>query len=232
MSASAATIQVMSSIATREAYNQIVPRFEKSSGHKVVTIWAGTSDMMKRIGGGEVVDLAIVSAATIDELTRQGRLVAGSRTDVAKSGIAVAVRPGAARIDLSSGETVKKALLAANSIAYSSGPSGVYLADLFRKWGIADEIKSKVTVIAPGLPVGDLLARSEVEIGFQQVSELLAIKGIDYLGPLPPDIQIVTVFAAALHVQASAPDAAKALVKFLTSPESVQTIKKAGLEPG
>jgi molybdate transport system substrate-binding protein len=225
-------IKVMSSIATREAYNEIVPLFEKASGHKVTTIWAGTSEMMKRLGGGEVVDLAIVSAATIDALTKQGRLVPGSRTDIAKSGVGVAVRPGAPKPNLSSGEAVKKALLAAQSIAYSSGPSGVYLADLFQRWGIADDIKPKVTVIAPGLPVGDLLARGDVEIGFQQVSELLAIKGIDFLGPLPPDIQLVTVFSAAVHAQAAAPGAAKALASFLTSPEAVQIIKKAGMEPG
>jgi molybdate transport system substrate-binding protein len=224
------TINVMSSIATREAHNEIVPLFEKASGHKVETIWAGTTDILKRIGSGEIVDLVSVSAPAVDTLIKQGRLVAGSRTDVAKSGIGVAVRPGGRKIDIGSGEALKKELLAAKSIGYSSGPSGVYLVELFQKWGIADEIKSRVTVVAPGLTVGALLARGEVDVGFQQVSELVLVNGIDFLGPLPSDVQFVTVFSTGLHSQAAAPDAAKALAKFFTSPEAVRIIKKMGLE--
>jgi len=230
--AAAAEIKVLASIAVKEAYSEVVPHFEKSSGHKVVTSWAGTADIMKRIGGGEVVDLVILAAASVDTLTTQGRVVAGSKTAVAKSGVGIAVRSGAPKLDISSGEALKKGLLAAKSIAYSSGPSGIYLAGLFQKWGIADEIKSRVTVLPPGQSVGEFVARGEAAVGFQQVSELLAIKGIDFLGPLPPDIQLVTVFSAGLHTQAPAPDAAKALVKFLTSPEAAAAIKKSGMEPG
>jgi molybdate transport system substrate-binding protein len=223
-------IKVMSSIATREAHNEIVPLFEKASGHKVTTLWAGTTDILKRIGGGEVVDLVSVSSAAVDELIKQGRLVSGSRVDVAKSGIGVAVRRGAHKVDISSGAALKKELLAAKSIGYSSGPSGVYLAGLFQKWGIADEIKPRLTVVAPGLTVGALLARGEVDVGFQQVSELVLVKDIDFLGPLPADVQSVTVFSTGVHSQAAAPDAAKALAKFFTTPEAVQIIKKVGLE--
>jgi molybdate transport system substrate-binding protein len=231
-SANAAEIKVMCTPAFKEAYSELAPAFEKSSGHKLVTIWAGTGDMMKRIGGGETADLVILPAAMIEDLTRQGRLVAGSSTALAKSGVGIAVRAGAPKIDISSGEALKRALLAAKSIAYSSGPSGVYLAGLFQKWGIADQIKSRITQVPGGTAVGDVVARGEAEIGFQQVSELLPIKGIDFLGPLPADIQEITVFSAGLHTAAGAPDAAKALVKFLTAPDAAPAIKKAGMQPG
>jgi len=231
-SANAAEIKVMCTPAFKEAYSELVPSFEKSSGHKVVTIWAGTGEIMKRIGGGETVDLVILPAAMNEDLTKQGRLVAGGSTAVAKSGVGVAVRAGAPKIDISSGEALKRSLLAAKSIAYSSGPSGVYLAGLFQKWGIADQIKSKITQVPGGTAVGDVVARGDADIGFQQVSELLPIKGIDFLGPLPADIQETTVFSAALHTAASAPDAAKALVKFLTAPDAAAAIKKAGMQPG
>jgi molybdate transport system substrate-binding protein len=227
----AAEIKVMGSAAFKEAYSELIPHFEKASGHKVTTSWVGTADIMKRIGGGEVVDLVIASAAAIDDLAKQGKLVSGSRLDIATSGVGVAVRAGAPKIDTRSGDSIKAALLAAKSIAYSSGPSGVYLAGLFQKWGIADAIKPKLTVTAPGIAVGDVVARGEAEIGFQQVSELLPVKGIDFLGPLPPDIQIVTTFSAGFHTAAASGDAAKALVKYLTSPEAAPVIKKSGMNP-
>jgi molybdate transport system substrate-binding protein len=231
-SANAAEIKVMSTPAYKEAYGELIPAFEKSSGHKVVTIFAGTGDMMKRIGGGETVDLVILPAAMIADLTKQGKLVAGSSTAVAQSGIGVAVRAGAPKIDISSGEALKNALLATKSIGLSSGPSGVYLAGLFQRWGIADPIKGKLVQVPGGMAVGEVVARGEAAIGFQQVSELLPIKGIDFVGPLPADIQEMTVFSAGLHVAAGAPDAAKALVKFLTAPEAAAAIKKAGMQPG
>ena len=231
-SADAAEIKVMCTPAFKEAYSELAPAFERSSGQKLVTIWAGTGEIMKRIGGGETVDLVILPAAMIEDLTKQGRLVAGSSTALAKSGVGIAVRAGAPKIDISSGEALKRGLLAAKSIAYSSGPSGVYLAGVFQKWGIADQIKSKITQVPGGTPVGDVVARGEAEIGFQQVSELLPIKGIDFLGPLPADIQETTVFAAGLHTAASGPDAAKALVRYLTAPDAAAAIKKAGMQAG
>jgi molybdate transport system substrate-binding protein len=228
---SAAEIKVMASAAIREAYLELVPAFEKQSGHKVVTIWSGTTEVSRRIGGGEVADLVIVSAPTIDKLIADGKVV-GSRVDLAKSGIGVAVRAGQPKPDISSGEAVKKAVLAAKSVAYSSGPSGFYLAELFKKMGIADEIKPKLTQTPSGVQVGEVIARGEAELGFQQVSELLHVKGIDYLGPLPADIQHVTVFSAGVHASAKEPEAAKALVKFLTAPGAATVIAKTGMEPG
>ena len=230
--AHAAEIKVIASAAVKDVVLDLIPAFERSSGHKVTTIWAGTEAITKRIGGGEVVDIVLIAAPNIDKLISEGRLVAGSRADVAKSGIGVAVRAGLPQPDISSGEAVKKAVLAAKSIAYSSGPSGFYLAELFKKMGIADQIKDKVKQTPSGVQVGEVVARGEADLGFQQVSELLHLKGIDYLGPLPADIQHLTVFSAGLHTAATAPEAAKALMKFLTGPEAGPIIKKSGMEPG
>jgi molybdate transport system substrate-binding protein len=230
--ADAAEIKVLSSAGTREAYRELVPAFEKASEHKVTTSWAGTADIMKRIQAGETYDLVIMSAQGLEELIRLGKIVAGSRVDIAKSGVGVAVRAGAARPDFGSSEALKRTLLAAKSIGYSTGPSGVYLIKLFQRMGIADEIKQKVKQVPTGIPVGTIIASGEAEIGFQQVSELIRFPGIDYLGPLPAEIQETTVFAAGLHPAATQTEAAKALVKFLTSPAAVPVIKSTGMEPG
>jgi molybdate transport system substrate-binding protein len=230
--ARAAEIKVLASPAIRESYLELLPRFEKASGHRVVTMWAGTTDVMKRIKGGEMVDAVVLSAASLEELIKLGKVVPGSRVDLAKSGVGVAVRAGAAKPDISSGEALKRALLAAKSIAYSSGPSGIYLAGLFQRMGIAGELKGKLKQVAPGVQVGGIVASGEAEIGFQQVSELLAVPGIDYVGPLPPDIQSITVFAGGIHAGAKEADAAKAWFKFITAPAAAPVLKKHGMEPG
>jgi len=228
----AADINVLASNALKEAYLELVPGFEKATEHKVATTWAGTNDIKKRMAAGETYDLVIMAGPALDELVKQGKIVPGSRVDLAKSGVGVAVRAGAPKPDISSGDALKRALLAAKSIAYSSGPSGVYMEGLFRRLGIADEIKPKLKQTQPGNPVGEVIARGEAEIGFQQVSELLPIAGIDYIGPLPPDIQHITVFSGGIHTGAKQPDAAKALVKFITAPAAIPVIKKKGMEPG
>jgi molybdate transport system substrate-binding protein len=225
-------IRVMASSAFKEAYLELVPQFEQASKHKVVTSFVGSADIMKRMKAGESTDLVILAGNSVDELIKLGKVVPGSRVDLAKSGVGVAVRAGAPKPDISSGDALKRALLAAKSIGYSSGPSGAYLAGLFQRMGIADELKPKIKQTPPGVAVGDLIARGEAEIGFQQVSELLSIKGIDFVGPLPPDAQHITVFSAGLHVSAMEPAAAKALVTFLISPASVPAIRKNGMEPG
>ena len=227
----ATEIKVMASAAFKEAYLELVPEFERITGHKVVTMWIPTVQMMSRLKGGETVDLVIMAAGSIDELIKLGKIVPGSRVDLAKSGVGVAVRAGAPKPDISSGEALKRALLAAKSIVYSTGPSGVYLAGLFQRMGIADELKAKVKQVV-GEPTGAVVARGEAEIGFQQMCELLPVAGIDLLGPLPAEIQQITIFSAGLHVGAQAPDAAKSLVKFLTAPDAVPVIRKKGMEPG
>jgi molybdate transport system substrate-binding protein len=224
-------IRVMSSNAFRQAYLELVPEFEKASGHKVVTSFVGGVDLMKRMKTGESVDLVILAGNSVDELIQLGKVVPGSRVDLAKVGVGVAVRAGAAKPDVSSADALKRALLAARSIGYSSGPSGAYLARMFERMGIADELKPKLKQAPPGVPVGGLIMRGEVELGFQQLSELLPVAGIDVIGPLPPEVQQVTVFSAGIHAAAKEPAAAMALVRFLISPASVPAIRNKGMEP-
>src|SRR6516164_4858724 len=223
----AGEITVMSTVAVREPYLELVPAFERATENKVATMWVGVSAQNERIKGGEIVDLVIGTASGI--VNKLGRLVSG--VAMAKSAIGAAVLSGAPRPDISSGEALKRTLLASKSIALSAaGPSGVYLSGLFQKWGIADELKPKIKR-SPG-QIGDVLARGGAEIGFQQVSELIAVKGITYLGPLPDDIQLITVFSGGVHSQAKNPAGAAALLKFLTSPDAVRAIRKAGMDPG
>jgi molybdate transport system substrate-binding protein len=228
----AAEITVMSSAAVKEVYLELVPQFEKASGHKVTTLWVGGLDLEKRIRAGEVVDLVILARKPIDALTAEGKLIAGSRADLARSGVGVAVRAGAPKPDISSAEALKRALLAAKSIAHSSGPSGDHITAMMARMGIADEVRARVIQTRPGNPVGLVVARGEAEIGFQQVSELLPVAGISFLGPLPPEVQNVTVFAGGVHVAAKQPDAARALMEFFRLPASAPVIRKHGMEPG
>lgn len=220
----------MASAAFKEAYLELIPEFERTTGQKVVTLWVPSVEMMKRLKGGEIVDLVILSAAAIDELIDCGALARGSRVDLARSGIGVAVRAGAPRPDMSSGEALKRTLLAAKSIAYSTGPSGIYLKGLFERMGIADALKSKVRIVQ-GEPAGAVVARGEADIGFQQVCELLPVPGIEFVGPLPADVQKITTFSVGLHAAAKAPDAARALVKFMTAPAAAPVIRSKGMEP-
>lgn len=226
----AGEITVMSTVAVREPYLELVPAFERATENNVATMWVGVSAQNERIKGGEIVDLVIGTASGIDELNKLGRLVSG--VAMAKSGIGAAVLSGAPRPDISSGEALKRTLLASKSIALSAaGPSGVYLSGLFQKWGIADELKPKIRQSPSGVPVGELIARGEAEIGFQQISELLPIAGIDYLGPLSADIQHFTVFSGGLHAGAKERQGAQALTEFIKSPAAAAVIRKSGMEP-
>ena len=226
-------LRVLASIALKGAYLELAPRFENASGARLATEWAGTDPILKRMQAGESADLVIGPAKLIDQLIALGRIARGSRADIARSGVGVAVKKGAPRPDISSGEALKRALLAAKSIAYSSGPSGVYLAGLFERMGIADRLRPKVTQTLPGTFVGELVARGDAEIGFQQVAELLHVgDAIDFVGQLPADIQQVTVFSGGIHAAATAPDAARALLQFLTGPDAAEVIRSKGMEPG
>jgi molybdate transport system substrate-binding protein len=172
-----------------------------------------------------------MAGPAIDDLITSGKVAPGSRVDLARSGVGVAVRPGVPRPDIHSTEALKQTLLAAKSIGYSSGPSGVYLTGLFRKLGIADQIKPKLTQTATGVFVGSIIASGEVEIGFQQVSELAHYPGIEYVGPLPADIQLVTVFSSGMQIGAKSVDAARAWIAFLTSPAAAEVFKSKSMEP-
>ena len=228
----AAEIKVLSTQATEQSYRELVPQFENLSGHKVTTIFTGTLDADKRLAAGERYDLLIMSSPSIDKHIKDGKVVEGSRIDLAKSGVAIAVRRGAPKPDISSTEALKKTLLAAKSIGYSTGPSGNIVMALFQRLGIADQIKPKLKQTATGVFVGSILASGEVDIGFQQVSELSQFPGIDYVGPLPADIQQYTTFSSGIIAGAGQDEAAKALVEFLTSPAAAPVFKKRGMEPG
>jgi len=218
----------MASAAFKEAYLELVPQFERASKHKVNNLWVPSVQMMSRLKGGEKVDLVILSADSLDELIKAG--IIASRTDLARSGVGMAVRAGAPKPDISSAEALRRAVLAAKSVVYSTGPSGIYLAGLFRRMGIEDQVKPKLKQVQ-GEPAGASVARGEAEIGFQQMSELLPVPGIDIVGPLPPDAQKITTFSVGLHARANEPDAANALVQFLTAPEAAPVIQKKGMEP-
>ena len=229
MMAEAAEINVMSTVAFKDAYLEMLPAFERTSGHKVVTQWVPTVEVLRRIKAGETVDLVLMAANGLEDLAKAGKIESASQTPFVKSGVGMAVRAGAPRPDVSSVETFKRALLAAKSVGYSTGPSGSYLVGLFERLGIAADIKSKTKLIQ-GEPVGEFVARGEAEIGFQQIPEILPVKGIQYLGPLPAEIQYTTVFSAGLHTAARQADAARAWIKFLKTPEAAAFYKKYGME--
>ena len=228
----AAEIKVLSTQATEEAYRELVPQFEQASGHKVSTIFTGTLDVQKRIAAGETYDLIIMAGPAIDDYIKAGKIVPGSRVDLAKSGVGVAVRGGAPKPDIGSTEALKKTLIAAKSIGYSTGPSGVYLTGLFQRLGLAEQVAPKLKQTPTGVFVGTLVASGEAEIGFQQVSELSHFPGVDFVGPLPADVQQTTAFASGIHVGAKEADAARAWVKFLTTPAAAAAYRRRGLEPG
>ena len=229
-------VRVMTSGAFTEAFLNLVPEFERATKTTVVTAFGasmgGAPDSIpSRLARGEPVDVVILASGALDDLIKQGSVVAGSRVDLVRSSIGMAVRAGAPKPDISSVDALTRTLLQAKSIAYSASASGVYLAtELFQRLGIADQIKSKSTRIESER-VGAVVARGEAEIGFQQISELLPVSGIDYVGPLPAEVQRVTIFSAGIATGARVPDAARALLKFLTSPKVVPAVTKSGLEP-
>ena len=229
--ADAAEIKVLSTQATQEAFLELVAQFEKATGHKVATVFTGTLNVQKRLADGEAYDLIVMAGPAIDEQIGLRKAVAGSRVDFAKSGTGVAVRRGAAKPDIRSAEALKRTLLAARSIGYSTGPSGVYMQSVFEKLGIAGEVKGKLKQTPSGVFVGNLIASGEAEIGFQQISELVHFVGIDYVGPLPGELQRMTMFSTGIHSGAKQAEAARALVKFLTAPAAAPVIRKHGLEP-
>lgn len=228
----AAEIKVISTQAPEVAYRALVPQFEQASGHKVTTIFTGTVDLDKRLAAGETYDLLVMARPSIEQHIADGKVLSGSRVDLAKSGVVVAVKSGAPKPDISTTEAFKKTLLAARSIGYSTGPSGVYLITLFQRLGLTDALKDKLKQTPTGVFVGSIIASGEVEIGLQQVSELIAAPGCDIVGPLPADIQQVTVFSSGLMAAAKEAEAAKAWVRFLTSPAGAAAFKKSGMEPG
>jgi len=228
----AAEVKVMSSTALKSVLDELVPRFEKATGHKVTMSFAPAADLKGRIDKGEPFDVAVLTAGLIDELAKTSRIVVGTRSDLVRSGVGVAIRKGAPRPDLSSAESFKQALLSAKSIAYvGSGASGAGLRKMFEKLGIAEEMKAKTRLLS-GVSAADAVAKGEAELGFTQVSEILPVAGAELAGPLPPGLEVVTVFTMAGAASAREPEAALQLLRFLKTPDAAKVIRAKGMEPG
>ena len=225
------TLSLISSMATREVLGELAAQFQQASGHGVACESAGGVDVSKRIQAGERFDVVVLAANAIDQLIEYGKVLAGSRVDLVQSGIALAVRAGAPVPDVASEAAVKRAVLAARTLSYSTGPSGVYLVKLFERWGVLEAIQPRIVQAPPGVPVGSLVARGEVELGFQQLSELMHLPGIAVLGPLPPEIQSITTFSAGICASSNQGVAARALVAFMAAPAAAPVKHRHGMEP-
>jgi molybdate transport system substrate-binding protein len=227
----AAEIKVVSTRATEEFYRELVPQFERSSGHKVTTAFMGTADVKRRIEAGETFDVIIMVDSAIDDYARAGKVVAGTRVDIARASVGVGIRAGLPKPDITSVESFRRALLAAKSIGYSTGPSGDYVIEMFRKLGVADAVRSKLKQAPSTVLVGSIIASGEAELGFQQANELSHFPGVDYLGPLPAELQETTWRSGGIMSGSAVPEAGRALLEFLSGPVAAPVIRKHGLDP-
>lgn len=225
------TLTGISSMATRQVLAELTAAYAQRSGVRVAIESVGGVDAARRVAAGEAFDVVCLASDAIDTLIAAGHAVGGTKVDLVHSGVAVAVRAGAPVPDLSSEAALKAAVLAAPTIGYSTGPSGVQLARLFERWGIAAQVAAKLVQAKPGIPVGSLVASGEVGLGFQQLSELLHVDGITIAGPLPEAIQIVTTFSAARCATSTQVDAVRALFDFLTSADAADAKRRHGMTP-
>jgi molybdate transport system substrate-binding protein len=226
-----AALKGISSMATRQLLNELLALYANQGGCALQLESVGGVDAAKRVQAGEDFDMVFLASDAIDKLVTSGHLIAASKVNLADSGVALAVRAGAPKPDISSGDAVRQAVLAANSLSYSTGPSGVALAKLFEGWGIAEAIKPRIVTAPPGVPVGSLVAKGEVELGFQQLSELIHLEGITLLGNLPADIHITTTFSAAISSASAHLSQAQALLAFMASDQAAAAIRRQGMEP-
>lgn len=221
----------ISSMATRLLLAELTAAYTARSGIRVQVTSVGGVDAARRVMADEVFDVVVLASDAIDKLAAADKLLPGTRADLVHSGVAVAVRAGAPLPDISTEAALREAVLAARTLSYSTGPSGVALARLFEEWGIAGQLQDRIVTPPPGVPVGTLVAGGEVELGFQQLSELLHVEGIQLLGAMPPDVQITTTFSAAVCATARQPDAARQLIAFLASPEAAEAKRRQGMDP-
>jgi molybdate transport system substrate-binding protein len=224
-------IKVFASNAVRSVMDEVVPQFERASGHKLSIVYGSSNMLMDRIKGGEAADLTILTAPVIDELVAQGKVESRDRTDIARSGLGVSVRAGAPKPDIGSIDAFKRALLNARSVAYiSTGASGAYFVGLIERLGIADQVKAKAKTMQGGF-AGELVARGDAELAVQQIPELMAVSGTEFAGPFPPELQSITVFSAGVFADAGQAAAARALVTFLSTPAAARVIVAKGMQP-
>jgi molybdate transport system substrate-binding protein len=233
--AAAAELKVYSTIGVQGAVEKLVPQFEKASGHKLAITWGTAAMLVKRIEGGEAADVVILTRGGIDALAKEGKVMPGTEVTLASSGIAVAVKAGAPKPNISTPEALKQALLNAKFIAYSDpaagGASGVYFAKLLERMGIADQMKAKTKYPPPGGNSASLLITGEAELAIQQTPEVMYVAGAEVIGQLPGDLNNVTVFAAGIGVDSKNTNAAKALISMLHSPEAAAVFRAKGLDP-
>ena len=222
-------LRLISSMAVRAMLAELAAEYPRRGGCPVLLESVGGVDAAKRVRAGEPFDGVVLAANAIDELIAVGRIAAGSRVDLARAGVAVAVGSGAARPDISSEGALREAVLAAASIAYSTGPSGVYLQRLFERWGIAGVIAARTVQAPPGVPVGALVADGRVALGFQQLSELMHLPGIDLVGPLPDTVQIVTVFSGGVAASSAHADAVRRLLAWIAGPDGAHARRRHGM---
>ncbi len=220
------------SMAMRHVLAELTEAYGRQTGQMIEFVAVGGVDAARRVGDGEAFDLVVLASDAIAKLASAGRVLADSRVDLARSGVAMAVAAGTPPPDVSTELTVRNAVLHARSIGYSTGPSGTHLLRLFERWGIADAMASRIVQAPPGIPVGTLVARGDVALGFQQLSELLNLPGIHVIGPLPPEIQVVTIFSGAVCTPSSRPEAARELLAHLASPIGDSVKRSHGMEPG
>jgi len=221
----------ISSMATRLVLAELAATYKQRSGAEVAIESVGGVDAAKRVAAGEAFDAVILASDAIDRLVAAGHVVPGSRVDLVRSPVAIAVRAGSPRPDVSTEAALRDTVLAARTVSYSTGPSGTHLANLFRRWGIADQIRDKIVQPPPGVPVGSLVARGEVELGFQQLSELMHLDGIELLGTLPPGAEFITIFSGGLCAASSQADAVRAMLGYMASPEAAEAKRRHGMEP-
>jgi len=232
--AHAAEVKVMSTVALTPTLDELIPKYESSSGNKLMIVYSTIADLKKRIDAGETADLMILSRPVLDDLQTQGKVAQGSIVNVGRSYVAIGVRAGAPQPDISTLEKLKAALLATKSISYADpakgGASGVYFAKVLDRLGIADQMKSK-TVLVPGAEAGELVAKGEVEMGVAQASEIAAIPGTQVVGPLPGDLHREMIFSVGIGSTSKDPGAAKSLIELLTSPTGAAVLKSKGMDP-
>lgn len=221
----------ISSMATRQVLGELAGAYEQRSGRSVRIESVGGVDAARRVGAGEPFDVVVLASDAIDKLAAGGALAAGSKVDLMRSPVAVAVRAGAPQPDVTSEEALRRAVQSAASIGYSTGPSGVALMRLFERWGIAAELARRLIQAPPGVPVGKLVANGEVALGFQQLSELVGLEGITVLGQLPEPIQIITIFSGAIGAASAQAEAVRGMLAFMASPEVTAAKRHHGMEP-